>query len=112
MSRILLFLACLFLGMGIGMFFGHTGPGTVIGMGVGLLAIAIAPSGRGTVNIRIGSRRFPGIGRLFLGVVGAGFIIWGLEDLGLITIPGTIWQHIGAFILVLIGIVFLYFALS
>ena len=112
MNKALLFLACMFLGMGIGMFFGHTGPGTIIGMGVGLLAIALAPSGRGIINVRIGSRRVFGIGRLFLGVIGIGLIIWGLEDLGIIAIPGTIWQHIGAFILVLIGIMFLYFALS
>ena len=34
-----LFVACLFLGMGIGMLYGRTWPGLIIGLGIGFLAM-------------------------------------------------------------------------
>ncbi len=37
-----LFVACMFLGMGIGMLFNKTFPGTIIGLGIGFLAMFIA----------------------------------------------------------------------
>ncbi len=110
MNRILLFLACMFIGMGVGMLFAHTGAGTILGMGIGLLFIAFAPDSS-TKSVRIG-RKITSPGRVFLGIIGIGFILWGLEMLGIIVIPGTLWQHLGAFILILIGIGFLYAALS
>ncbi len=44
MNKILLFLAFMFLGMGTGMLFDHTSAGTILGMGIGLLFIALVPS--------------------------------------------------------------------
>jgi hypothetical protein len=38
------FLGCMFLGGGIGMFFDQTGVGTLIGLGVGYIASAIVES--------------------------------------------------------------------
>ena len=36
-----LFVACMFLGMGLGMLFNKTGAGTIIGLGAGFLAVFI-----------------------------------------------------------------------
>lgn len=38
----IIFVGCMFLGMGIGDIFDQTGPGMFIGMGVGFLASALA----------------------------------------------------------------------
>ena len=36
-----IFICCMFVGMGIGIFFGEAGAGTMIGMGVGFIADSI-----------------------------------------------------------------------
>ena len=36
-----IFIGCMFVGIGIGMFFGETGAGTMIGMGVGFVVDTI-----------------------------------------------------------------------
>ncbi len=112
MNKVLFFLACVFLGMGIGTLFGRIDVGTVMGIGTGLLLIALAPSTSYSRKIHPGSRRIISSTRLFIGVIGIGFILWGLDMLGIINMPGTFWQHLGAFILILIGIGFLYASLS
>ncbi len=40
-----IFVACMFLGMGIGMLFGRSGAGTLIGMGVGFVIMGLFMSG-------------------------------------------------------------------
>ncbi len=74
MNKVLLFMACMFLGMGIGMLFDHTGAGTILGMGIGLLFIAFAPSTPSSRTLRTDMRKIIGSGRLFLCVIGIGFI--------------------------------------
>jgi len=41
----IIFVACMFLGMGIGMLFGRSGAGTLIGMGVGFVLMGLFMSG-------------------------------------------------------------------
>ncbi len=73
-----IFVACMFLGLGIGMLFDHAGSGIIIGMGVGFLLEGIV-SGRGRVKSKTReviyslphSHRV--IGSVVLVVIGIGF---------------------------------------
>jgi len=88
----------MFLGIGIGMIFGHTGAGTLIGMGIGFILMQFFNSRRVTTfgTYRYNSMKF--LTMIFIGIV---FILLGLSMLNIIEIP---WSSIGALFLIIIGI--------
>ena len=107
-----LFVACMFLGLGIGMLFDHAGAGVIIGMGVGFIVEALID--RVHVERRNSEHLIQGrkvISSIILVLIGVGFILGGLHMAGLITIPKYLWRNMGAFILIAIGLGFLVAAL-
>jgi len=112
-----LFVACMFLGLGIGMLFDQAGAGIIIGMGIGFVLEALASKGVGTSETKkLGEKAgTPGhgdhIGPLIFVFMGIGFILGGLYMAGIITIPEIVWEEVGAVIMIALGIMFLLAAL-
>ncbi len=113
-----LFVALMFIGMGIGMIFDRADVGTMIGLGAGFIALSLIPKeekGAEESGRTEGVRGVSGIGRLIgsvvLALIGVGFIIGGLYMLGLISIPLELGRYFGAVILLLLGLFFLAWSL-
>ncbi len=106
MGKPSIFLACMFLGLGIGMLFDQAGAGIIIGMGIGFLVEGL-----------IGGREFHPIimirhkrsitGSIISIIIGIGFILGGLALAGLIVLPENIWRMFGAAVIIAIGLGFL-----
>ncbi len=109
-NRGLVFIACMFLGMGIGMILDHVSAGTIIGMGVGFLAMAFINRYTKHREEKISRTSKSGslLPRAVLVFIGVLFILGGLYLAGIISIPQIIsWEHIGASVLIALGIIFL-----
>ncbi len=100
----LVFVAFLFIGMGVGYLLGNTAAGLFMGMGVGFLAMAyLKPREKG-----IDLRKEPW-GSAILALVGLGFILGGASLLLGLEIP---WDKLGGVFLILMGLAFLAMALG
>ncbi len=111
----LLFVAFMFLGMGVGYLLGDTAAGLFIGMGIGFMAMAYVRA-KGQEygeeaqierDISTSSGRIWGTAIMIL--VGIGFILGGLSLLLGWRIP---WNKLGGIFLILLGMAFLGMALE
>ena len=97
----LLFVAAMFIGMGIGMIFDMAGAGTIIGMGVGFILMALYQ----TKNVEH-KITFPGdAGRFFLLILGVIFIVIGVCIFACHTINYT---YLGAIGIISLGLFFIF----
>ena len=98
------FVGCMFIGMGIGMVFGHSGAGTLIGMGVGFILSSMIRVSRferkPLFKVRITSP--------IMGLIGLFFILLGLRSLGILYIPEIPSNILWGVALLLLGIMFIY----
>jgi len=108
------FIALMFLGLGVGMVIGQPGPGIVIGMGIGFIALALLPGEgkREEVEMKIHSEMHGTIGALILTAIGIGFVIGGLGMAGIVNLNEQVWRSLGAAVLIALGAAFLYAAIT
>ena len=92
--------AFLFIGIGIGLLFGLPGEGALVGLGVGFLAMAIARTREG-----MGTGLHSSAPVVISILVGFMFIAAGI---GLIYFPAMLWPYLGAAVLILLGIWFMF----
>ena len=96
-----IFIGFMFLGLGLGMLYGNTGAGLLIGMGIGFIVSSLLSKGK-RIFIEAGvTQRSILITSLIIGGI---FIFFGLWVLGIITIS---WNVIAGFLLLLLGIAFI-----
>jgi len=93
-------MACMFIGLGLGMLLGDSGTGTIIGMGVGFIAGSFIK-----VREKISLQIPRSVGGLALILIGVGFILLGLNMIGMISLE--IAQHFGGIIVIGLGLLFL-----
>jgi len=109
-----LFLASMFIGIGIGMIFDSAGTGAIIGTGIGFLLMGLFGKEENSKKERISDIKFDqSISKSrFLRntssiIIGLGFITGGLIMIGLITIPEHVYKYLSALVIMIIGVVFL-----
>jgi len=100
----LVFVAFMFIGMGVGYLLGNTAAGLFIGMGVGFLAMAYLKPREKEIDLR----KEPW-GSVILALVGLGFIFGGASLLLGFEVP---WDKLGGIFLMLMGLAFLAMALG
>jgi len=97
------FMACMFIGLGLGMVFGESGAGVIFGMGVGFLLSAFLRIERLEKGFTI---RIPrSLGGVALILVGLAFILLGFQILGIM--PMEIARYAGGLALIGLGILIL-----
>lgn len=114
-----LFVAFMFLGIGVGLLLGEVAPGLFIGMGLGFLAMALAEL---LIKKQVPSEELADIeeapeddktigafGTFLLILLGLGFILGGSSLLLGFEIP---WKVLGSVFMVMLGLFFLSIALS
>ena len=92
----LLFIACMFIGAGIGMLFGHTAPGGAIGMGVGFLLMALIKQKKTPVEFSP-PRTIPSVILFAIGII---IIAVGIC---LLISPELLYPYLASFALIVIG---------
>ncbi len=98
-----IFVGCMFIGMGVGMLFNHSGAGTLLGMGVGFILSSIIRINRFKKRLVLRVKTASPI----IGLVGLFFIILGLQNLGLLHIPRISYEILWGILLILLGIAFI-----
>jgi len=96
-----IFTAFMFIGLGLGMIFGETGAGVILGMGVGFLLSSLIRVERKVIFV------FPrNAGGIALIIIGIGFILLGLGILGYL--PPQILRLAGGVFLLGLGILIIF----
>jgi len=91
----------MFIGLGLGMIFGETGAGVILGMGVGFLLSSLIRVERKVIFV------FPrNAGGIALIIIGIGFILLGLGTLGYL--PPQILRLAGGVFLLGLGILIIF----
>lgn len=101
----ILFPACLFLGLGIGMVFGHAGVGVILGMGIGFIAMALVRVKSEPMEVKLPSST----ASYFIILLGLFFIILGS---GIIFFPDMLFPYILGVFIALLGIGFFIFGIK
>jgi len=97
------FMACMFVGLGLGMIFGESGAGVIFGMGVGFLLSAFLRIERLEKGFAV---RIPrSLGGVALILVGIALILLGFQVLGVM--PVELVRYAGGLALIGLGILFL-----
>ena len=97
------FVGCMFIGMGVGMIFNHSGAGTLLGMGIGFILSSIIRINRSEKRPVFQVKTVSPI----IGLVGLFFIILGLQNLGLLHIPSISYEILWGVLLILLGVTFI-----
>ncbi len=92
--------AFLFIGLGIGLLIGQPGMGIFVGIGVGFIVMAAA-----RMKQRAGTGLHSDAPEFISFLVGLMFIVGGI---GLVYFPAMIWPYLGAAVLILIGLWFMF----
>jgi uncharacterized membrane protein HdeD (DUF308 family) len=92
--------AFLFIGLGIGLLFNLAAVGALVGLGVGFIAMAVARSRDIQVTNKPSS-----VSVLITILLGVLFILAGI---GTVYFPVLIWPYLGAAVLILLGIWFIF----
>jgi peptidoglycan/LPS O-acetylase OafA/YrhL len=95
-----MFVACMFIGAGIGLIFRRPDVGGAIGMGVGFLLMGLVRPRVEPVEVKVPTTAS---GYLIL-VLGVAFIVGGI---GVIYFPRIIYPYLGGALAILLGIGFL-----
>ena len=96
-------MACMFVGLGLGMIFGESGAGVIFGMGVGFLLSAFLRIERLEKGFAV---RIPrSLGGVALILVGIAFILLGFQILGFMSVE--LVRYAGGLALIGLGILFL-----
>ncbi len=108
----LLFVAFMFLGMGVGFLFDQVASGLFIGMGIGFLAMAVARARFGKApaeeHLKL-SMSGDILGSAITALIGLGFILWGVSMMLGLEIP---WRMLGGVFIILFGLWFLWIAVG
>ena len=99
----LVFVACMFIGGGIGLALGRPDVGGAIGMGVGFVLMAVLRSREEPLEVRMPSTA----SAYFLILLGIGFVVAGI---GLIYFPDLLHTYIVGIFAILFGLGFLVLA--
>ena len=89
-------MACMFIGLGIGMMFGESGAGVIFGMGVGFLLSSFIKVEK-EVSVKVPRS----LGGAALILIGFAFILLGFQVLG--ALPQQIIQYAGGLALIGLG---------
>jgi putative Mn2+ efflux pump MntP len=92
--------AFLFIGLGIGLLIGQPGVGIFVGIGVGFIAMAAARTKQ-----RMGTGLHSDAPEFISFLVGLMFVVGGI---GLVYFPAMLWPYLGAAVLILIGLWFMF----
>jgi len=99
----LIFVACMFIGGGIGLAIGRVEVGGAIGMGVGFILMALVRTREEPVEIRIPSTA----SAYFLALLGIVFVVTGL---GIIYFPDVLYPYVLGIFVILLGLGFVIMA--